>query len=113
MRFRSCAITTTLAVTVCLAFHAKGSPRIVDGHVQMGIATQLQDIDRGFEVVAGFKELKDRPIVIGESDPDGCAACPATVFPQNAYRNGTLYASYTATSYVRTLDLAAKHGVNL
>jgi xylan 1,4-beta-xylosidase len=52
-----------------LAFHAKGSPRIALGHVQMGIATQLQDIDRGFEVVAGFPELKGRPIVIGESDP--------------------------------------------
>jgi len=41
-----------------LAFHAKGSPRIALGHVQMGIATQLQDIDRGFEVVAGFPALK-------------------------------------------------------
>ena len=79
----------------------------------MGLATQLQDIDRGFEVVARFPELKGRPIVIGESDPDGCAACPATVFPQNGYRNGTLYASYTAAAYARTLDLAAKHGVNL
>ena len=96
-----------------LAFHAKGSPRIADGHVQMGIATQLQDIDRGFEVVASFPELKGRPIVIGESDPDGCAACPATVFPQNAYRNGSLYASYTAAAYARTLDLAEKHAVNL
>jgi len=96
-----------------LAFHAKGSPRIADGHVQMGIATQLQDIDRGFEVVASFPELKGRPIVIGESEPDGCAAYPATVFPQNAYRNGSLYASYTAAAYARTLDLAQKHAVNL
>ncbi len=96
-----------------LSFHAKGSPRIADGHVQMGIASQLQDIDRGFEVIAGFPELKGRPIVIGESDPDGCAACPATVFPQNAYRNGSLYASYTAAAYARTLDLAEKHQVNL
>jgi xylan 1,4-beta-xylosidase len=79
----------------------------------MGIATQLQNIDRGFEVVASFPELKGRPIVIGESDPDGCAACPATVFPQNAYRNGSLYASYTAAAYARTLDLAEKHAVNL
>jgi xylan 1,4-beta-xylosidase len=96
-----------------IAFHAKGSPHVRDGHVQMGIATQLQDIDRGFEVVASFPELKDRPIVIGESDPDGCAACPATVFPSNGYRNGTLYASYTAAAYARTLDLAEKRGVNL
>jgi len=61
-----------------LAFHAKGSPRIADGHVQMGIATQLQDIDRGFEVVAGFPELKGRPIVIGESRlPAGSDRKPA------------------------------------
>jgi xylan 1,4-beta-xylosidase len=96
-----------------LDFLAKGSPRIVLGHVQMGIATQLQDVDRGFEVVAGFPELKGRPIVIDESDPDSCAACPATVFPQNAYRNGWLYASSTAAAYARTLDLAEKHAVSL
>src|SRR6516162_10856921 len=35
-----------------VSFHAKGAPRVVNGHVQMGIAAQLQDIDRGFEVVA-------------------------------------------------------------
>jgi xylan 1,4-beta-xylosidase len=96
-----------------IAFHAKGSPRFAGGHVEMGIASQLQDIDRGFEIVASFPELKTRPIVIGESDPDGCAACPATVFPQNGYRNGALYASYTAAAYCRTLDLAERHKVNL
>ena len=37
-----------------ISFHAKGSPRFVEGHVETGIATQLQDIDRGFEVVASF-----------------------------------------------------------
>src|SRR5262249_59335460 len=63
-------------------------------------------------VVAGFPELKGKPIVIGESDPDGCAACPATLYPQNAYRNGTLYASYTAATFARKYDLADRHGVN-
>ena len=38
-------------------------------------------------------ELKAKPIVIGESDPDGCAACQG---PQLGYRNGTMYSSYTA-----------------
>src|SRR5262249_10484394 len=33
--------------------------------------------------------------------------------PQNGYRNGALYASYTAASFARKHDLAAKHGVNL
>ena len=95
-----------------VAFHAKGQPRFVDGHVRTGIAAQLQDIDRGFAVVAGHPELKDKPIIIGESDPDGCAACPATVYPQNGYRNGTLFASYTAASFARAYDLADRHGVD-
>ena len=45
-----------------IAFHAKGSPTFVDGHVRMGIAHQLQDIRRGFSVVASFPELKHTQI---------------------------------------------------
>ena len=88
------------------------SPEFVDGHVRTGIAAQLQDIDRGFEIVASYPELRGKPIIIGESDPDGCAACPATIYPQNGYRNGTLYASYTAAAFARKYLLADKHGVN-
>jgi xylan 1,4-beta-xylosidase len=95
-----------------VAFHAKGAPRFVGGHVQTGIAAQLRDIDRGFEVVASYSELKGKPVIIGESDPDGCAACPASLYPQNGYRNGTLYASYTAAAFARKYALAEKHGVN-
>ncbi len=97
-----------------VSFHAKGAPRFVEddaeGHVQMGIAEQLRTIDDGFEIVASFPELKKTPIVIGESDPEGCAACQG---PQLAYRNGTMYSSYTAASFARKHDLAARHGVNL
>jgi xylan 1,4-beta-xylosidase len=93
-----------------IAFHAKGQPRYLDGHVQMGIARQLQTIDGAMAVVASFPELKSKPIVIGESDPEGCAACQG---PQLGYRNGTMYSSYTAASFARKHDLAAKHGVNL
>jgi xylan 1,4-beta-xylosidase len=96
-----------------IAFHAKGNPRFVEGHVRMGIANQLQDIERGAAIVASFPELKSKPIVIGESDPDGCAACPASEFPQNGYRTGPLYASYTAASFARKYDIADKYGVNL
>ncbi|HTK78700.1 MAG TPA: hypothetical protein VL371_25810 [Gemmataceae bacterium] len=92
-----------------IAFHAKGAPRVVDGRQQMGIANQLRVIDDSFRIVASFPELKDKPIVIGESDPEGCAACQG---PQYAYRNGTMYSSYTAASFARKHDLAAKHGVN-
>jgi len=93
-----------------ISFHAKGSPSFVDGHVRMGIANQLRVIDDGFKIVASFPELKGKPIVIGESDPDGCAACQG---PQLGYRNGTMYSSYTAASFARKHDLAARHGVNL
>ena len=93
-----------------VAFHAKGAPSYVDGHVRMGIAAQLATIDRGFATVASVPELRRTPIVIGESDPEGCAACQG---PQLAYRNGTMYSSYTAASFARKHDLAARHGVNL
>jgi xylan 1,4-beta-xylosidase len=95
-----------------ISFHAKGRPRVVEGHVQMGIDKQLRDINAGFEIVASFPELKSRPIIIGESDPEGCAACSVKYNPQNAYRNGTMYSSYTASAFTRKWDLAAKHGVN-
>ena len=93
-----------------VSFHAKGSPSFVDGHVRMGIANQLRTIDDGFRIVASFPELKGKPIVIGESDPDGCAACQG---PQLGYRNGTMYSSYTAASFARKYELADRHGVNL
>ena len=96
-----------------IGFHAKGRPRVVDGHVRMGSESQLADIDRGFGIVASFPELKDLPVIIGESDPEGCAACSARFHPQNAYRNGTMYSSYTAAVFARKYDLAARHGVNL
>ncbi|MBI4663548.1 MAG: beta-xylosidase [Verrucomicrobia bacterium] len=96
-----------------VSFHAKGAPQFVEGHVRMGIAAQLRTIDEGFRMIASFPELKNKPIVIGESDPDGCAACSAQVYPQNGYRNGTLYSSYTAASFARKQDLAERHGVNL
>jgi xylan 1,4-beta-xylosidase len=93
-----------------LSFHAKGSPRFVDDHVEMGIANQLRTADAGFAKIAAVPELKDKPIVIGENDPEGCAACPG---PQNAYRNGTLYASYTAAVYPRLWEMAARDHVHL
>ncbi|MCO6048035.1 hypothetical protein NG895_29380 [Aeoliella sp. ICT_H6.2] len=93
-----------------VSFHAKGSPRWEGDHIRMGIANQLATVDRGFGIVAEFPELKDTPIVIGESDPEGCAACQGPMF---SYRNGTVYSSYTAASFARKPDIAAKHGVNL
>ncbi|WP_375325218.1 beta-xylosidase [Flagellimonas sp. GZD32] len=96
-----------------ITFHAKGSPKVVDGMVQMNMGAQLNDISKGFEIVASYPEFKDLPIIIGESDPEGCAACSEADYPHNAYRNGTMYASYTAASFSRKYELAEHYGVNL
>jgi xylan 1,4-beta-xylosidase len=96
-----------------ITFHAKGSPQVVDGHVRMGIGNQLRAIDNGFRIVRSFPELKDTPIILGESDPEGCAACSVATNPENAYRNGTMYSSYTAAQIARTYELADRHQVNL
>jgi xylan 1,4-beta-xylosidase len=96
-----------------IAFHAKGAPRDVDGHVRMGISNHLRAIDNGFRIAASFPELKTTPIIIGESDPEGCAACSVKTNPEYAYRNGTMYSSYTAAQIARTYELADLHKVNL
>lgn len=93
-------------------FHAKGSPRLVDGHVRMNMGRQLKDIETGFKIVASYPQLKNIPIIIGESDPEGCAACGMATNPENAYRNGTLYSSYTAASFAREYLLADLYKVN-
>jgi xylan 1,4-beta-xylosidase len=93
-----------------VAFHAKGSPSYVDGHVRMGIANQLRTINDGFALIASYPELKNTPIVIGECDPEGCAACQGENL---GYRNGTMYSSYTAASFGRFQEIADRRGVNL
>lgn len=93
-----------------VSFHAKGSPVFTNGHVRMGIANQLRDMDSGFKIIAAFPEFRHKPIVIGESDPEGCAACQGE---RLGYRNGTMYSSYTAASFARAYELADRHGVNL
>lgn len=93
-----------------VAFHAKGSPTYTNGHVRMGIANQLRTINEGFAMVASYPELKNTPIVIGECDPEGCAACQGD---QLGYRNGTMYSSYTAASFGRFQEIADRRGVNL
>jgi len=96
-----------------ISFHAKGSPKIVNGHVQMNMGTQLRDISEGFKIVTSFPKFKNLPIIIGESDPEGCAACGMKTNPQNAYRNGTMYSSYTAASFARKYALVDYFKVNL
>jgi xylan 1,4-beta-xylosidase len=96
-----------------ISFHPKGSPKWQSDHVQMGIAVQLNAIDQGFKIVSSFPKWRNTPVILGESDPEGCAACSAEKNPQNGYRNGPLYASYTAEAVDRTLELAAREHVKL
>jgi xylan 1,4-beta-xylosidase len=96
-----------------ISFHAKGAPKLVDGHVRMNMGTQFGDIEEGFKIVASFPTLRQLPIIIGENDPEGCAACGVQTNPENAYRNGTMYSSYTAAAYARLYELASQYHVNL
>ena len=93
-----------------IAFHAKGSPSYISNHVRMGIRNQLRTINDACAVVAAFPKYRQTPIIVGESDPDSCAACTG---PQLGYRNTPLFASYTAASYTRESDLADNRGVHL
>jgi xylan 1,4-beta-xylosidase len=95
-----------------ITFHAKGAPSVVRGHVRMNMGTQLRAVNNGFELVSSFPTLKNLPIIIGESDPEGCAACGMYTNPENAYRNGTMFSSYTAASFARKYDLADHYKVN-
>lgn len=96
-----------------ITYHAKGRPTVVEGHVRMGMARHAEDVDKGFAIVHAFPKYEALPIVLSESDPEGCAACSARVYPQNAYRNGTLYAAYTAAMMKHILELADRRRTNI
>ncbi len=96
-----------------LLFHAKGNPSLKDGVVWMNMAPQLRDINAGMQMAAAYAETKDLPLIVGESDPEGCAACGMATNPSNAYRNGTMYSSYTAASFARKYQLADENNANL
>ncbi len=107
------AVTKKIGAPIdAFLFHAKGSPKVVDGHVRMNMGRQLQDINAGFKLVAAYPQLKNIPVIIGESDPEGCAACGMQTNPENAYRNGTMYSSYTAASFARKYLLADSFNIN-
>ncbi len=96
-----------------ITYHAKGRPENAGQHIRMGIAKETEDVRRGFEIVRSFPALKDLPIVLSEADPEGCAACSSRVYPQNAYRNGTLYPAYTALMLKNIFDLADSQKMNI
>ena len=97
-----------------ISWHPKGRPTSVadkeGSHVRMDIGVQLRAMDRGMRVVASYPEWKKTPIIFGESDPEGCAACKG---PSNGYRNGPLYGVSVAEATMRAGQLAQKYGVHL
>jgi xylan 1,4-beta-xylosidase len=93
-----------------ISYHPKGSPKFVDGHVVMSVGHQLAAAERGMKVIASYPEWKKTPIILGEFDPEGCAACKGN---QNVYRNGPLYGVSVAEATMRTYELARKYGVTV
>ena len=95
-----------------ISFHPKGSPAWRGDHVEMGIGHQLNAIEQGFKIVASFPEWRRTPIILGESDPEGCAACSAKNNLANLYRNEPLYGVYTVEVFNNILSLAQQERVN-
>jgi len=96
-----------------VSFHAKGGVAIVEGHVQMNLGNQLRLHRSGFNAVAAFSQFKQTPIYISEADPDGCAACPVSSMPADAYRNSSAYGAYEIAMMKHTIELEAQLGVKL
>ena len=96
-----------------IAFHAKGDPSVHEGHVRMGIATHLRHIAANLAIMEEFPQLRGSPAILGESDPEGCAACSARYTPRNGYRNGPLYGVYVVESLMRTYELSRRHGIEI
>jgi xylan 1,4-beta-xylosidase len=96
-----------------ISFHPKGRTALVDGHVRMGISNELEAAQTGFQIVAKYPQYRNLPIILSEADPEGCAACSIKDNPANNYRNGPLYASYTATAIKALFELQDEAKVNL
>lgn len=96
-----------------ISFHPKGRPSLVNGRVRMGLSNELQSVQNGFQIVAKYPRLIHMPIILSEADPEGCAGCSMKVNPANAYRNGPLYASYTAATMKAMFELQDVSKVNL
>ena len=96
-----------------ISFHAKGRTRIVEGHPEMAVSRHLNNLERGFEIVHRFPEFRRLPVVVTESDPEGCAACVASTHPENEYRNTPQYPSYEAEVFRKATKLADRYSINL
>jgi xylan 1,4-beta-xylosidase len=86
---------------------------MTDGHLRMGVQQNLLNVQKGMEILGEFPQFKNLPIVLSESDPEGCAACPLAGHPEVGYRNNTIYPAYTAVMLGNILKLADRHHANI
>ena len=96
-----------------VTFHAKGGVDIVGDHVEMDLRTQLRLHRAGFSAVAAVSQFSQTPIYVTEADPDGCAACPVSGTPADAYRLSPAYGAYEIAMMKHSLELEAQVGVKL
>jgi xylan 1,4-beta-xylosidase len=96
-----------------VSFHAKGGVTVADDHVQMQFGNQLRLHRKGFETAMSFEPFAHLPIVISEADPDGCAACLPSVWPEYAYRTSPAYGAYEVAMMKRSLELAERMDITL
>ena len=96
-----------------VTFHAKGGVGVVGDHVEMDLGTQLRLHRAGFSAVASVPQFSQTPIYVTEADPDGCAACPVSGTPADAYRTSPAYGAYVIAMMKHTLELEAEMGVKL
>ena len=95
-----------------ISFHAKGGVGSAGDHVELNLGNQLRLHQGGFNAVAA-SAFKQTPIYVTEADPDGCAACPVSMVPEDAYRNSPAYGAYEVAMMKRSLELEARIGVKL
>jgi xylan 1,4-beta-xylosidase len=79
----------------------------------MSLSSELQAAHAGFQIVSKYPQYRQLPIILSEADPEGCAACSMKDNPANAYRNGPLYAAYTAAAIKALFELQDANKVNL
>lgn len=96
-----------------ISYHVKGRPQVIADHIRMGLSPEMKDLSSGLDIVKSFPKFAKLPIVLSEADPEGCAACSARVYPQNGYRNGTLYPAYEAAAWKAILELEQRDGMNV
>jgi xylan 1,4-beta-xylosidase len=96
-----------------VTFHAKGGVAVVGDHIEMDLRTQLRLHRAGFNAVAAVPQFRQTPIYVTEADPDGCAACPVSSTPADAYRYSPAYGAYEIAMMKHSLELEAQVGVNL